>query len=424
MSIPVTCPECQSYFHVGDEFAGLAGRCPDCTAVLRVPDPAPSDHPVEPAEASPYRPPPARAEAFEPAPVPPPMPRRDRPRRDGRREVELRADYDDRPRRPGFDPRERAERWARVHRGLGYLQVAVVLGFASQILQTTLMIARGGVPENPHGMIDSGQLALGFGALLMIVAAGMFWLLGRAAGLRTPYVPARKYARASFLMALGAIAGVVVGFCSFVTAVVAAAPAANGGGPPPGALVVMLLSMLALGLTFVLAVGAEVTGLMALGQIGDALRDKAAAGWARRTIVVIFLAGGLIVLGVCATFVYLMSQEQQRLQNQGRAGVAADDPDKAKDQAGEKGKAKATDKPARADQGKDADADPPVGAEADGEPEPIDETVALVFNLVYFIPLIVYLIHYSVALQGARRAIRREIDVLTGRDHGEHDRHF
>jgi hypothetical protein len=45
-------------------------------------------------------------------------------------------------------------------------------------------------------------------------------------------------------------------------------------------------------------------------------------------------------------------------------------------------------------------------------------------NLVFYVPLLAYLIHYSVALQAGRRAIRREIDVLTGRDHGEHDRHF
>jgi hypothetical protein len=47
-----------------------------------------------------------------------------------------------------------------------------------------------------------------------------------------------------------------------------------------------------------------------------------------------------------------------------------------------------------------------------------------VFDLVFFGPLILYLIHYSVALQTGRRAIRREIDVLTGKDHGEHDRQY
>ena len=427
MSIPVTCPECQSHFHVGDEFAGLTGRCPDCTAVIDVPDPdaPPDDGPVlEPL--SPWAP--RGADTFPPAPVSPV------PRREERRDGPLRAAANSRPRRPRFDPHDRAERWARVHRGLGYLQVAVVLGFVSQILQTILMVARGGVPENPNGMIDSGQLALGFGMLLMMLAAGMFWVLGRAAGLRVPYVPARNCARAGFIMALASIAGLLITFCFFVAAIGAIAQAgANGGPPTPEALMFTLLLMGSMFATAGLIAGAEVAGLMALGRIGDALRDRAAAGWARRSIVVMFITGGLILFGLCGVSVYAAEQQKQREKAQaGAVGPAGDkakgvDKGKANDKA--KGNAKdaaATKDRAKGENGKDADPDPPAagGAGPNPPPEPIDATLALILDLVFFIPLLVFLIHYSVALQAGRRAIRREIDVLTGRDHGEHDRHF
>ena len=426
MSIPVTCPECQSHFHVGDEFAGRPGRCPDCTAILEVPDPAATptdtaahlDHP----DPDPYATP-RVVEAFEPAPVPPPMPRqRERPRRDDTWEEDLRDDYADDPRRR-FDPRDRAERWARVHRGLGYIQVAIVIGFVSLILQTILTVARGGVPDNPNGMPDSGQIALGFGTVLMMLSAVMFWVLGRAAGLRVPYVPARNSARASFVMALGVIVGCLLTFCFLIGAIGAIAQAGPNGGPPtPEALLFTLLLMGGFFLTVGLVAGAEVAGLLSLGRIGDALRDRAAAGWARRSIVVMLVAGGLMMFGLCGVMVYAADQQQK--QEKAKAGAAgpADDKGKAKDKADGKGNAKAEAKD-KADNGKEA-APPAAGAGQGPPPEPFDPTLALILNLVFFIPLLVYLIHYSVALQAGRRAIRREVDKLTGRDHGEHDRPY
>src|SRR5690349_18930249 len=187
MSIPVTCSDCQSHFHVGDEFAGRPGRCPECGHVLEVPAPAaevPHPEPVEHPEPYPYWGPSA-PEPFEERPAPVRERRRDRA-------DDVRRDDTDEPRRPRFDPHDRAARWSRVHRGLGYLQVAVVLGLVSQFLQTILMLARGGVQQNPNGLPDSGQVALVFGAMAMLLAAAMFWLMGRAAGMRAPYVPARN----------------------------------------------------------------------------------------------------------------------------------------------------------------------------------------------------------------------------------------
>jgi hypothetical protein len=132
------------------------------------------------------------------------------------------------------------------------------------------------------------------------------------------------------------------------------------------------------------------------------------------------LAGGLMVFGFCGVFVYAGAKEQQR-QQQAQAGgganpAPANDKDKRKDKAAAKDKDKA-------DHGKDAaPAQPPAaGPGQNPPPEPMDGTLALVLDLVFFGPLILYLIHYSVALQVGRKAIRREIDVLTGKDHGEHD---
>jgi hypothetical protein len=423
MSIPVTCSDCQSHFHVGDEFAGRPGRCPECGHVLEVPDPA-ADHAVHAESADPHHP--YGTPHFDHLPPPVPVGRdrggddrdEDRRARDGELRRRPRPDV----REPRFDPHERAARWARVHRGLGYLQVAVVLGIVSQFLQTTLTLARGGVQQNPNGLPDSGQVALVFGAMALILAAGMFWLLGRGAGLRAPYVPARNCARPSFLMALGSVAMCVATCCLFVMAIGAAAQAgANGGPPPPGAVLMMVLALGAVFVTGGLAVGAEIAGLVGLGRIGDALRDRAAAAWARRSIVVMLVAAGIMMFGVCGIAVYAAQLEQERQKAMGGPGgangAAANDKVKDKEKPKEKGK----------DGKKDAvPAQPPAaaGAGQNPPPEPIDGTVALVFDLVFFGPLILYLIHYSVALQTGRRAIRREIDVLTGRDHGEHDRHY
>jgi len=414
MSIPVTCSDCQSHFHVGDEFAGRPGRCPDCGHVLEVPDPAadPAVHAEDPDPHHPYGTP-----HFEHPPLPAPL-GNGRPTRDDYGEEDHRADDGDvpprprtDPRRPKFDPHERAAKWARVHRGLGYLQVAVVLGFTSQTLQTILMIARGGVRQNPNGLPDSGQVALAVGAVFMVLAAWMFWVLGRVGGVRVPYLPARNSARASLVLAMGSIGGCMFSFCFLIGALGAAQNPGNGGE----AAVLMALTLCVMLLTVLLAAGAEVAGLVSLGRIGDALRDRAAATWARRSIVVMLVAVGLIMFGLCGVVAYAAAHAPPPPRAQGGANAGA---------AGAQGKEKGKDK---ADHPKDAaPAQPPAANGAAQNPPPAepDETLTMVMNLVFFIPLILYLLHYSMALQAGRRAIRREIDVLTGRDHGEHDRPY
>src|SRR4051812_36867543 len=129
MSIPVTCPECQSHFHVGDEFAGQPGRCPECAAVIEVPDPAAApDAPEERVDPQPYWTP-RGVEAFAEMPSrsrePRPEERRDDMRQHRADYAEPKPRYDD-P-RPRFDPVARAAKWKAVAHGLRNLMVAVTL---------------------------------------------------------------------------------------------------------------------------------------------------------------------------------------------------------------------------------------------------------------------------------------------------------
>jgi hypothetical protein len=119
------------------------------------------------------------------------------------------------------------------------------------------------------------------------------------------------------------------------------------------------------------------------------------------------VAGGIMMFGLCGVTIYAAHMEQER--QKALAGPPA--PNGAPANGKEKGKGQKKDA---------APAQPPAanGAGQNPPPEPIDDTVALVFDLIFFGPLVLYLIHYSVALQAGRRAIRHEIDRLTGKDEG------
>src|SRR5262245_19840516 len=200
MPINVTCSECHYHFFVGDEYAGRPGRCPECSAVIHVPDadgPRPAEQSAEP---DPYR---ARRR-HDPFDDEFPSRRRRRDDSGGRHEDQERLDFDDRPRR--FDPQTRADAWGRVYRGLGYVQIAVILYFFGQVLQMGFMLSRGGPKANPNALPDSGEIAVGIGGVVVMLAAGTFWCLGRLWGTRVPYLPARSWAKASFFMVLASVA--------------------------------------------------------------------------------------------------------------------------------------------------------------------------------------------------------------------------
>src|SRR5262245_30863597 len=312
MPINVTWVDCQYRFLVGDELAGRTGRCPECGAVIDVPD---TGHPPRPANRYDRDP---HLEPLAPDPFHD-FPSRYRRQRDEREryEEDLREDFDDQPRRRSFDPEARAAAWTKVYKGLGYVQIAVILYFFGQILQMGFMLVRGGPKENPNGLPDSGEMAVGIGGLVVISAAAIFWCLGRAAGTRVPYVPARGWAKASFLMALGSLLCLFMFCCSLIGAIAAVAQQ----GPNPGAMLILMLAFMVLLVAVVVVVGAEITGLVSLAKIGDGLHAASAASWARQSIAALVVLIGMLTVGFCA-FVIYVGQNAEQQHRAGQLGPA------------------------------------------------------------------------------------------------------
>jgi hypothetical protein len=386
---------------VGDEFAGRPGRCPECAAIIHVPGgdegPPPADDRHEPP---PYRARDAAGDAFDEFPS--------RLRRRRRREEDdwdrgQRDDFDDRPRERAsdppraFDPHARAARWGRAHKGLGSVQIAVILYFFGQLLQMGFILIRG-IEEANQNALDSGTIAVGIGGLVVITSAGLFWLFGRAAGTRVPYVPARGWARASFFLVLGSFLCLVGFFCSFVTGIAVMAQQ----GPNPGAALLVLLAVLVACVGLFVFVGAEVTGLVALAKIGEGLRDESATGWARRSLVLLMVLIAVLMTGFCAYAIYVGQKAKQN-------GPAANPP--------------ANPPPAKVGKGNGPAPAGPNGQQQQNPfgDDPVDPITQFAVQSAMVGLILIYLLHYSVALQKARRAIRAEIHRLTGPD--DHESH-
>jgi hypothetical protein len=408
MPIPVNCPECTYHFLVGDEFAGRPGRCPECAAIIHVPGGEPEPAVGGLRETDPYGTP-AVADRLDDF-----RPRRRRERSDDWDRYE-RENFDDRPRRPSrrFDPGERAAAWERVARGLGSLQIAAVVGFLSQTLQTILVAARGG--EGDPNAMDSGTIAFVIGGLVLSLVAMGFWFFGRLAAMRVPYVPARGWAKVGFFLALGCFVTGLAGFCTMIMAFAIVAQQ----GPNPGAILFLGLSILVLLLAAVLAVGGEMCGLASLGKIGDALGSPSAASWARWNIALLAAFLGLSFVGLCALGIYAEKKEQDRQ----KANNAANPPAVVKDAGPAKDKEKDKAKEVGKDNG--ANANGPAGQQQQnpfGEGEELDQKTQLLINGIFAGLLLLYVVHYSIALQKGRRAIRAEVRRLTGAEDDGHDR--
>lgn len=401
MPINVTCPECHIQFLVGDEFAGRPGRCPECGFVLMVPG-----HDVEVSSG------PSEDDPFDDFPR---FSRRQREDDRRRHEDELREDFDDQRGGPGFDPIVRAEAWERVYKGLGLIQIAVILYFVSQITQTAFFLIRGIEQQNPNALPDSGEIAMGILGLVIMMVSTVFWMLGRFAGTKVPYVPARGWARVSFFMVLAGL-GSVAGFCClFIVGLGALA-----GGPNGGALAMLMLSFMILLLGMVLVAAAEMCGLVSLAKIGTALHNPSAASWARTSLILMFVLIGGLTMGLCGLSIYAAGQKQQNQQGQPGNGPFAK---AAKGKGQKNAAAKDKDKEIAKDKDKEKDddnqqANPNAQAQ---QPDPLDggldEKTQFISQMVMVGFIMLYLIHYSISLQKGRRAIRREIEVLTG--HGD-----
>ena len=100
-------------------------------------------------------------------------------------------------------------------------------------------------------------------------------------------------------MSLGVIFLGCMFFCLFVMAVGAA-----GQGPNAGVQGFLALSFLAFLGAFLVALGGEGSGLMALVQTGNGLKDGGTAGWAKLCLVLIFVLPALTMVGVCGLAAY------------------------------------------------------------------------------------------------------------------------
>lgn len=417
MPINVTCPGCDYHFLVGDEFAGQPGRCPECGNVINVPDPH-----AEQADPEIHHEPHPEPHPFQTPHVDEPLeefPLRSYRRQDDRYESGLREDFDDRPRdrtlaprEPAFDPLARAANWQRVHKGLGYIQIAVVLYFLSQLLQTGFFLVHGVENNNPNAMPDSGEIAVGLGGLVFILFAAAFWMLGRFAMIKSPYVPSRGWARVSFYMVLGVL-GSIAGFCCLFTGGLMIA----AGGPNPGALGLIMLSLLALILAMVLVAGAELCGLMSLAKVGDGLHAASAATWARMSALLLVLLIGAVTVGGCGFLIWATGQQQKK---QAQGGNRAANPNPGGVQ--QKGNAPIV-------KGNGPNNPPAAGNPPPAQQPPLfddngaDPKAQFIFQTVLVGLILLYLVQYSISLQKGRRAIREEIHTLTGGKDGHDDHH-
>jgi hypothetical protein len=395
MPIPVTCPECQIHFLVGDEFAGRPGRCPECAAIIHVPGPDPA------ASDDPYR----IRDRFDLPPEPEPPRRRERSDEWGR---EQRSDYDDRPRDRAledrgrtFDPQARAARWEAVARGLRNLMVATVLITVSQVVASAFDLIEPIRPgqQNNFGPREQARLV---GNGLFIVLSIVFWAMGRVGCGRVPYVPARRAALPG-----GIIAGLtgVFGVLAFVG--LGGAILVMQQNQPLGALLLLtgFCSLFPLMIGFPVA---EIMGLVSQMRMADGLRDPAFGRASRVQIVVALVLTGVVMIAGCAGLVFLAAEtkklEEKQRQEQLQQGnpAAKDDGPVVKG----KGKAKAP--------------NPQPGQQQQPPPEiDLGEYPGLWYaaNIGWLLVVLAYATVSVLTIQLGRRAIRREVHRLVGDPH-------
>lgn len=393
MSIPVTCPECQSHYHVGDEFAGRPGRCPECASVLHVPDPADEPETDEPAR---------ERHAFDDLPA----------LSAGRRRDDVEYGYRPspppaRPSEPRFDPHARAAKWDAVGRGLRNIMVAVVLMTVAELVVCAFTLVDG-VQPGQQNMLGGKDKAMIIGNTLILVIAMFLWAAGRVGCGRAPYVPARRVA-----LPAGVIAGLsaVCGACAFGGIVFGFLIAQNNIGAGAG---LVMLGACAFIPTLIGFTVAEVMGLVSQVRMAKGLRDEAFVNAARLQLIVALVLTVVAFVGMCAFGLFLATEMEKAQQKQ----LPQQKPAPAEVQPAPKNKAAAGKKPVP-----NPGANGANGAQQEPPEFDLGEYPAVVYGITIGRALF-YLVYAGVTIlcvQTGRRAIREEIGRLVGDPH-ESDR--
>ena len=323
-----------------------------------------------------------------------------------------RDDFDDRPREQDFDPHARATAWEKVRRGLWYVQIAVILYVFAQVLQIGLVLARGPEALNPQNM-DSGMLAVGCGGGLMILVALVFVFLGRLGCIRTPYVPARGWAKGSFYLMLGGIACGILFFCMFVVAI-----AAMGQGPNGGGMAILGLSMLVVVVAGLLAVGSETAAAMTMVRIGQGLKDSSTVIWGKFTLGLLVFLTAISTVGLCGFAVYASGEQQKK--NAGNPPFGNPGNKFGNKVANKIGNKAAKNAPLAKD-----DPEPELPAQQLNplEDDGLDDQTRLALQLSILAVIFVYLGQLSIAMYKTRTTIRQEVRRLRGEEETDRWRH-
>jgi hypothetical protein len=269
MPITVTCPNCHRTFRVGDHFAGRRGLCPDCNAVVVVPDrdPDPPDPPPD-------------------DPVPDPRRRRRDP-----------------PRRPS--PRDHLPAWRRVAVGFLVQQAAAVLLLLGLALLLAGAVLLADDPGDLRAEPNTAQVvSAGLGALALLLGF-VGQTVGRLVSAATPVRAPRA------LAILSAVAGAVqvVGFCLVGFLVTALQIEADeGNAPNPG--VEALAGLCLFGWMFAVAAGESIHGF-AVGSVGRVLRADGARALGNGLGVLAAVAGLLAIFVFCGLSLWIGNNNPQ-----------------------------------------------------------------------------------------------------------------
>ncbi|HEX3151927.1 MAG TPA: hypothetical protein VHR66_27895, partial [Gemmataceae bacterium] len=310
MSIPVTCPECQSHFHVGDEFAGQPGRCPECAAVIEVPNPADAaSDPVDRVDPHPYWTP-RGVEAFEE------LPRKTREPRPEERRDPIRQDLRDRLEPgPRFDAAARAAKWKAVSHGLRNLMVAVTLIAVDQAVGTAFFLADGVKEAAQPGNFGPREKSLIIGHGLIAALCIVMWMLGRIGCARVPYLPARRLALpAGIIAGMTGVSG-LIGFTLFIFGFAMIQQGNLGGGGLMAGMGQCAIFPAMFG--FVVT---EILGVWSQIRIAEGLHDVTFGRTSKIMMVVLVLLMTLSICGSCLLAMLVAAAmekaNQKQLQNQ------------------------------------------------------------------------------------------------------------